>query len=300
MSEVSNIDGILVPREQAMVKNEQIPAQPANQALEQSQEPKVDNSSDKVDKPNSGNAAPVVEVSESAPEVGETLQVEAEKPQVSDDKPIDEYGNPIEKPRLYTEEELQQRIRDRLSRGRHAEQPAPQQIQQAAKDFTPDPNSEDDWQTQLADFVDKTIDRREQKRTQEQWQAKEHQRQADFESKFNAGMSKYQDFHKVVEGKPITNEIMLAARSLDNPAAFIYGASKLHPQELDRIARIDDPYVQAAEVGRLHERMVKARNVVSKASKPLDVPRGDVPQKTYTRPSLENLIDQHAKQKRIR
>ena len=41
-----------------------------------------------------------------------------DKPVTSD--PIDEYGNPVEKSKTYTEEEVQRMIRDRLSRGRRA------------------------------------------------------------------------------------------------------------------------------------------------------------------------------------
>lgn len=289
-TEVKNVDDILVPREQAMIANAQIPAQPANEVKEQVQEPK------KVDVP----------IEKEVPqEEPESLSEAAEEENVVEatdktDKIIDEYGNPVEKPRMYTEEELQQRIRERLSRGRHADQPTQQQVQQASDGFKPDPNSEDSWEQQLEAFVDRTIEKRERNLSEKQWRAQEQARQAEFEAKFTSGMGKYQDFHQVVAGKPITDTMMLAARNLNDPAAFIYGASKLHPQELERISRIADPYAQAAEVGRLHEKMVKAKKTASQAGKPLEAPKGDVPQKVYSRPSLETLIDQHAKQKRAR
>lgn len=296
MTEVNNIDGVLVPREQAMLANEQIPAQPAQPALEQAQEPvRQAEVEPEVNEPS--------EKQEVVDETDNKPVTETENKEVTSDKPIDEYGNPVEKPRMYTEEELQQRIRDRLSRGKHMEQPQQQQqqqVQQAAKDFTPDPNSEESWETQLEAFVEKTIEKRQTKMQQQQWQEQEKARQADFEAKFTTGMEKYQDFHQVVSKAPITDGIMLASRALDNPAAFIYGAAKLHPQELQRISQIGDPYQQAAEVGRLHERMVKARNVASKAGKPLEAPKGDIPQKSYTKPNIETLIEQHAKQKRAR
>ena len=299
MQTPTNIDDILVPREQAMLKNEQIPAQPANVALEQPQEPHLEaiSTENLQNEPenslNNENKAEDVGNSTQEDNVSSSTQETAHE---TKEKLIDEYGNPVEKPRMYTEEELQQRIRDRLSRGRNAEQPTPQQTQQAAKEFAPDPNSEESWETQLEAFVEKTIEKKQKKAAQEQWQHQEKQKQADFETKFNAGMSKYQDFSQVVAGKSITNGIMLAARALDNPAAFIYGASKLHPQELDRIARIDDPYAQAAEVGRLHERMVKARNTNSKAAKPLDTPKADIPTKAVNRPNIDNLIEQHGRE----
>jgi hypothetical protein len=287
MSEVHNVDAILVPREQAMLANETIPPQPADPEI----------SSISADpKPEVELAAPI------APEI-EAIEPEApepvETPTEASDSPIDEYGNPIEKPRMYTEEEVNQRIRERLARGKFAEMPQ-QQTQQAAKDFTPDPNSEETWETQLEAFVEKTIEKRQQKLSQQEWQDRERAKQADFETRFTTGMSKYQDFHKVVEGKKITNDMMMATRGLDNPAAFIYGAAKLHPQELARIAQISDPYTQAAEVGRLHERMVKTRNAATKAAKPLEAVKGDVPvNRTSDRPNLDALIKQHEKTKFI-
>lgn len=294
----SNIDGILVPREQAIIANQPIPAQPMNPALEQRQEPARQAEEVKVDHINEPvKEVPAAPVPEPEPE---ELPIAAEtEEKVATDRPIDEYGNPLAKPRMYTEEELQQRIKDRL-RGRYAEQPTIQQTQQAAKDFTPDPNSEESWETQLESFVEKTIEKRQQKLNQQAWQQQEQARQAEFEGKFTAGMGKYADFNEVVGKATITDGIMMAARALDNPASFVYAASKLHPQELSRIAQISDPYAQAAEVGRLHERMVKSRNAVSKAAKPLEVPKGDVPQNQYVRPSIDQLIDQHARQKRVR
>lgn len=285
MGEVNNVDAILVPREQAMLANETIPPQP------------VDPEIGTITPNPEPEAAPITpEVEAVAPTAPETKPVET--PVEVSDSPIDEYGNPVEKPRMYSEDEVNRLIRERLSRGKFAEAPTPQQAQQAAKDFTPDPNSEETWETQLETFIEKTIEKRQTKLSQQQWQEQERVKQADFETKFTTGMSKYQDFHQVVAGKPITNDMMLAARSLENPAAFIYGAAKLHPQELARISQIADPYTQAAEVGRLHERMVKTRNTATKAAKPLETVKGDVPiNRTSDRPNLDTLIRQHEKTK---
>ena len=109
-------------------------------------------------------------------------------------------------------------------------------------------------------------------------------------------MSKYSDFQEVVSGKPITNGIMMAARSMADPAAFIYAAAKQQPKELERIAAITDPYVLAAEVGRLEERMKKARTV-SKAPKPITKTRGDIADKGNVRQNLDDLIRHDAKRK---
>jgi hypothetical protein len=122
-------------------------------------------------------------------------------------------------------------------------------------------------------------------------------KQMEFEDKFNSGMSKYSDFHQVVSGKPITDSMLMAIRTFDNPAGFIYAASKIHSQEIDRIARIEDPYVQASEIGRLHEKMVKERKTVSKAPHPIESPKGDIGQKLDTIPSIESRIDSYGKQK---
>ena len=209
------------------------------------------------------------------------------------DSSLDEYGNPIGKQRLYTEEELQQRIRERVAR---VKVPQQEQIQQPVKQVQND--SEDgDWVSQLESVIDHRLEKKQQDRVAQQWQHEESQRQHAFEEKFSSGMSKYSDFQSVVAGKPITDTMMLASRSLDNPAAFVYGASKFHPQELERISRIPDAIAQASEVGRLHERMVKERNMISKAPKPIETIRGDMPSKSNQGPSLDDRINQHAKQK---
>jgi hypothetical protein len=118
----------------------------------------------------------------------------------------------------------------------------------------------------------------------------------EFEDKFSSGMSKYNDFQQVVAGKPITDAMLMATRNFENPAAFIYAATKLHLEELNRISK-EDHYTQAVEIGRLHERMLKERKAVSKAPIPIDSPKGDIGQKLNTTPSIESRIDSYGKQK---
>lgn len=221
------------------------------------------------------------------------------EPEVSKDSPIDEYGNPVAKPKMYTEEEVQNMIKRRLkNRYEEPQQPLqPLPAQKPAAESAQSAESGEDWEQQLGQFIDKRVEQREREAQERQWRQEQVARQQEFESKFTSGMGKYADFHEVVSGKPITDAMMRATFNLKDPAAFIYGASKLHPAEIDRIAKINDPYTQAVEVGRLHERMIKDRKVSSNASKPLETPNGDVPQKTYNKPSIEFLIDQHAKQK---
>lgn len=282
--EAKNVDDVLVKviNEQLTGTSEPPPVVETSQEPEQQQNIQEENVSQ-----------PEVNISEEK-NVDNTQDQEQ-----SSSSPIDEYGNPIEKQKTYTEEEVQNLIRDRLSRGRQRENQQNQQndIRKEAENFKSDPNSEESWELQLENFIDRTISKRQQKYQEQAWQQQELSRQQEFESKFTSGMNKYKDFNQVVEGKPITDTMLLATRSLSDPAAFIYGASKLHPKELDKISKIVDPYTQAAEIGRLHERMVKERKVISKAGKPLETPRSDMAAKNIQGPSLEQRIQQHAKQK---
>jgi len=209
---------------------------------------------------------------------------------------VDEYGTKVGKKKLYTEEEVQRMIRDRLSRGKNAQTET--QVQAAAKDFTPDPESTDSWETQLEDFIDATISKREQKAKDSEWRAREEAAQGEFEVKFTQGMGKYKDFEATVSNKPITNAMMLATRSMNDPAAFIYAAAKQHPKELERIAQIQDPLAQGVEMGRLEERMKKSRNLPS-SPKPAKVITGDA-SNSLPQLDIDARIAQHAKTKIMR
>jgi len=291
MSELKNIDTILVQSMQEQATNS--PTQPT---VEPSipEQPAVSSSPDEPPLVAETAQAESDEVLRETPE--ETPQVEDEKPQVSDKSPIDEYGNPVAPAKTYTEDEVQRMMRERLARVKQPDPVHTPAVSQPAPE-----EGEQDWRQELKTFVKQTLGEVTQEEQQAQWRHQESQRQADFESKFNVGMAKYQDFHSVVANKPITKDMMLATRSLDNPAAFIYGASKLHPQELGRIAEIADPYQQAAEIGRLHEKMVRTHNGVSNIPKPITPPKGDLPNKKVNdRPSIDTLIVQHAEQKNKR
>jgi hypothetical protein len=219
----------------------------------------------------------------------------ADKETAEIDGDVDEYGNKASKPKMYSEEEVQRMIRDRLSRGQ--QQATPQQVQQAADDFIPDANSDDSWETQLENFIEKTISKKQTKAQQLEWKRQEEETQAQFEAKFNAGMSKYSDFQQTIAGKPITDAMMMAARALDNPAAFIYAACKLQPKEIEKIAALRDPYQQATAIGRLEEKMRKAKSGISTAAKPITNTKGDMPSKSNERRSVDDLIRLDAKRK---
>lgn len=273
---MSNIDSILVSQQ----------AEPVAQPVEQ---------------PVTPEAIPKVETPVEKPEVAaqevEYETTQAKEPEAKAPESVDEYGTEVPPPRTYTEEEVQRMIRERLQRGNQGQQQATQQqVQQAAQDFTPDPASSDNWETQLEGFVEKTIVKLNQTQQRTNWEAKERETQAKFEENFNTGMVKYADFKEVVAGKPITDAMMMATRDMSNPAAFIYAASKMQPKELERIAQIQDPYIQAREIGKLDERMRK-RPAVSNASKPATKVKGDMPDRSHTSNSIDFLIQQDAKRK---
>lgn len=224
--------------------------------------------------------------------------VEAQKETKSEshDHDLDDYGNPIDKPRVYTEEEVQRIVKDRLSRG-NVSRTEQQQVQKAAENFKADPNSNEDWEVQLKSFIKNTLNEVQTERSTLEWQEQERRKQDEFETKFTSGMNRYKDFTDVVGKMPITNSIMMAAREMTDPAAFLYAASKLHPDELKNIANMKDPFTQARELGRLDERMKKAR-AISNAPAPLSKTKSDMSPKYTPKQSIDDKIIQHAKNRK--
>jgi hypothetical protein len=95
--------------------------------------------------------------------------------------------------------------------------------------------------------------------------------------------------------------MLLATSSLQNPAAFVYGAAKFYPEELDRISKIENSFVQASEIGRLHEKMVKNRAQVSGAPKPIEPVKGDLSARPIqNQPSIDQRITDYGRQKQQR
>jgi hypothetical protein len=221
----------------------------------------------------------VPDVAESTNEYGvETAQEEA--PESTE---LDDYGNPVEKKeRVYTEAEVQAMIRKRIKEKHEPQQPAPQPQYESPID--------DNWEHQLESFVEQTLSKREQKLQEERWKAHEQETQANFEIKFNTGASKYKDFEQVVVGKPLTPQMVLATRGMNDPAAFIYAAAKTQAPELDRISKISDPYVQAVELGKLEERMKKARPINSQAPKPIANIKGDMVEAKQKPRSIDDIL----------
>ena len=204
----------------------------------------------------------------------------------------DDYGTTVsKKERTYTEAEVQQMMRDRNARGEYARLEAERvaQLQQSR----PEAQQEltEDWEAQLESFVEQTLSKREQKFQEHQWQQQQQQQQAQFEAKFNTGAAKYADFEQVVQGKPLTPQMVIATRGMSDPAAFIYAAAKTQEAELGRISKITDPYAQAVEIGKLEERMKKARQATSNAPKPLASQKGDSIDKARPR-SIDDILRQ--------
>lgn len=232
----------------------------------------------------------------------EETEPEPEQEEEKKEPEQDDYGNDKAPDRTYTQAELDERInravRERLARGNHQsqQQTTAQQTQgqvaQKEQDFEYDPESADSWEAQLEKFVEKTVSKIGQRQIQEQQQLRDQAQQAEFEEKFNRGMSRFSDFREVVSSQPVTDPMTHALRGISDPAAFIYAASKRHPQELARISQIPDAAVQIMEMGRLEQSMRKQPGS-TKAPKPVSRSRDDggMPTKAKkSQPSIEDLI----------
>lgn len=208
---------------------------------------------------------------------------------------MDEYGNEKPKPRTYTEEEVNEMFRRRFKNKPQAEQQAVmQQVQQAQQDFNYNPDSDQGYQEQLETFIERTINKISQKQLTQAQQQREQAAQAEFQEKFTQGMERFSDFREVVGNQPITDPMTHALRGIKDPTAFVYAASKRHPQELARISQIPDPYAQMVEMGKLEERMRKSAQG-TKAPRPLQRTKEDaapapVNKKKSDGDSIEDLI----------
>lgn len=247
------------------------------------------------------------EVKESKDPVNDEYEVDVEPPPIAaqeksveqDEKStsselqssdVDEFGNPLvkEKPRVYTEEEVNRMMRERFNRTQIAKQEEMKQQQPQEGD--------EGWQDQLKNYVKETLHELTEEEKRHAQELQERQILKEFEDKFARGMTRYNDFETVVRGKPIDDTMMMATRSMKDPAAFIYAASKSYPKELERIASITDPYYKVAEIGRLEERMRKARASTS-SPRPIQQVQGDIENKQNYRQSVDDLILKDAQKK---
>lgn len=234
----------------------------------------------------------------SEPEEHGEPEEQREEEHTKKEEDYDDYGNVKAPPKTYTEEEVNDRInkaiRERLARvnNNQGQQPTQQQVAQKAQDFDYNPDSAESWETQLAKFVEKTVTDMGQKQAQQQKQMQDEQHQAEFEDKFSRGMNRFGDFREVVGAQPITDPMTYALREMQDPAAFIYAASKRNPKELARISSLASPHAQMMEMAKLEQSMRK-QSSGTKAPKPISRSREDASMPTQTKKkeaSIEDLI----------
>lgn len=229
------------------------------------------------------------------PDTGQDFNRDYIDPNETEDEPepeqeaaeLDEYGNSREKPKLYTEEEVNERI-NKTIRERLRNRPAEPQPETPPKATNMDGTANEDWQEQLEGFIEQTLTKRTQREQMTQAQQREAQAYEEFHGKFQQGMGRFNDFHDVVKPTDFDDPMAQALRGVKDPAAFAYAASKRHPEELARIRSISDPYAKMVEIGKLEERM-KKNAVATRAPKP--VSRTVEDSTTKPKPRESNSID---------
>ena len=221
-------------------------------------------------------------------------------PQNAQEYELDDYGNEQKKQRMYTEEEAREMtnraIRERLAR---FEKNNPAMAEQARQDFQYNPESGQDWEVQLEQFMERAWEKREARRIQQAQIQQEQQANMELESKIQSGVTRFGDFVDVVGTQPITDHMVKAVRGLKDPAAFLYAASKHQAPELKRISEIQDPYAQAREMGKLEERMRKTSKASSRAPRPLGrtIDDGNTKTSVEREPSIDQRINDFAQKR---
>jgi hypothetical protein len=292
---ISSIDDLLMG-----VGNSQQPATPEHKEKLQDEKAPIDEMEPEIPEYESGE--PDDQTDESDNDLDES---EGEITHESEEKPVskseldsdgnseeeeDEYGNKKErlpkgmKDRLDRKEkqfqrEIEQRDQElQILRQQLAQQGASREVQQAAKDFKYDPNDEGSWQQQLTDFVKQTVNSMTTEQQQKERALKEDHVQREFHKKFTQGMDRFHDFREVVSAQPMDDAMTLSLRAMADPSAFIYAASKRHPQEIERISKLPDPYARMVEMGKLEERMRRNKST-TKAPRPLGRTKEDITSK---------------------
>lgn len=280
MGNISNIDDLLMG-----IGNSQQPPTPEHKEKIEEEKTPIDEmeQDEKYD----------TEITDNEPEEKPDLAADSEPVDEVEEKTAkeetfeeDEYGNKKErmpkglKDRLERKEkqfqrEIEQRDQElQALRQQLANQGANKEVQQAVKDFKYDPNDDVAWEQQLSDFVKKTVSNMQHEETRtlrEQQEAKAHR---DFQIKFSQGMTRFDDFREVVGSQPIDDAMTISLRAMADPTAFIYAASKRHPQEIERISKLADPYARMVEMGKLEERM-RRNKPATKAPRTLGRTRED-------------------------
>lgn len=295
-SRIKSADDLIVAVEREQLGK--LPTQPAQPVKAEKQEDSPKPQDDAVEKQADADDKEPEKDKESAPEP-ESHKADEETKAASDDKSpadgeaVDEYGNTIAKDRVYTQDEVNRMIRERLARAKQPDAVAPAPAQATQPEPTAD--GEESWETQLDTKIDQRVEQRELEKQQRAWEAKQQSEMAQYAEKFEAGSAKYTDFESVVTGKPITASMMMATKSMQDPAAFIYAVCKAQPAELERIAKIPDQHVQIAEMARLEERM-KRPKATTNTPKPSRKISGDASSE-MPKYSVDQLIASHAREK---
>ena len=249
---------------------------------------------------------PVVDESPNTHEEFEGAEPPIEMNDESSSLDTDEFGTEIPQEEMIPKSVMLERLERKNREAEHKLSQQREQIRQElmqemqAKSSENMNESSEDWESQLKDLIVKTNQEVQQQEEEKQWRAQKAVEQSQFEDKFNKGASRYKDFESVVLGKALTPQMVLATGSMNDPAAFIYAAAKTQPKELERIAQINDPLAQATEIGRLAERMKKARSTTTSAPKPVTTVTGDVSDKKSSRTNIDDLIlsDQKSRMRR--
>lgn len=205
----------------------------------------------------------------------------------------DEYGNEVAPKKVYTEEEVNELIRQRFNRTKKEEElKQVQQPQQKQNELSDNEN----WETQLEGFVENTFKKLTVREHQKIKEAKESEAIERLQQNIHNSMNKYKDFREVVGQVPMSDYMVKATKSFKDPGAFIYAASKTQRKELERIAQLDDALDQAAEIGKLEERMRKIRSGTN-SPRPVSGVKGDIENKSYVRQSVDDLVRKDALKK---
>lgn len=274
MSNLSNIDGLLTQVEAEYV-SPNAHKEPLLNVEERDATFNTADSQQLTSEPETEGAAP------SSEDVSrETISTEEPK-EVKPEIEIDDYGNEVPMENAAVRERLSKQARKHEAEMLKMREEMERLRQMVPGNDTPPANTADDgnWEAQLEQFIDHRLTAREQQQREIQFRQQAARQQAEFEIKFNEGAAKYSDFESVVFGKSITADMVMATQGMADPAAFIYAAAKTQPQELERISKLPSSAMQALELGRLDERMRKARTQTTAAPRPIEAVKGDVVEK---------------------
>jgi predicted transcriptional regulator len=236
-------------------------------------------------------------VNEPAPENNE-VKVQDDSPYDVPESPVkaeeanpqtqDEYGNEISegetdqpKGRVYTEEEVNRMMRERFNRTNEGKQ-----SEQIRAD---EPQGEENWEAQLEGFVEKTVNKLSEREQNKIREKKEAEALGKLEQNIYSSMGKYKDFKDVVGKVPITDNMVKATKNFKDPGAFLYAASKTQAKELSRISEMHDPLDQAAELGKLEERMKRIRSGTN-SPRPITKVESDIANRENIRQNVDELI----------